>query len=113
MGDQLEEVKDMTDEQFREFVVKFQGFVIDRLIAGERQFLVQQQAIAENTNLTREGNASIKQIVEVFAVTQKGAHVLSVLGQWANRIARWLQPILMVVGAVWAIVHGHAPRGEE
>lgn len=113
MGDQLDQVKAMNDEQFREFVVKFQGFVIERLIAGERQFLVQQQSIAENTHLTREVAASTKQIVEVFTVTQKGAHVLSVLGHWANRFARWLQPILMVVGAVWAIVHGHAPRGEE
>jgi len=110
---QPDEVAAMTDEQFRQFVVKFHGLMIDRMIAGDLRFQQHQQAIEENTRITLDIAKKAQTIIDVFALTQKGAQVLTSIGTWANRIARWLQPILMVVGGIWAIVHGHSPRGEE
>ena len=110
---QPEEIAGMTDEQFRQFVVQFNGLMIERMVAGDLRFQQHQQAIEENTRITREIATKAQTIIDVFALTQKGAQVLTSIGSWANRIARWLQPILMVVGGIWAIVHGHPPRGEE
>jgi len=109
----LAQVRAMTDEQFREYMHEFRHLVIDRLIAGELQFKKQQAAIEENTLLTRQGNDAAAELLQVFQITKRGALTLQTIGAFVVKLARWLQPILWVWGALYAIKHGQAPRGEE
>ena len=56
---------------------------------------------------------STAEIVETFGATKKGAQILSAIGRVAMRFGFWLSRFLFIVGSLWAVFHGHWPKGSE
>jgi len=106
MDERREKIIRMSEHQFREFVD-------DQLRAGSAQFLAHQRLLEQNTMLTQQTANNTAEIVEAFGVTKKGLHFFQGVGSLLNRLARWVTPILVAGGALWALFHGHPPRGGE
>ena len=105
MDEQREKILAMNEEQWR-------SFVDEQFRAGQARFDAHQQALEENTALTKKVAESTAEIVEAFKVTKSGVHFFSFFGRWLHRFARWAAPILTFIGIVWALAHGQWPKGD-
>ena len=69
--------------------------------------------LAANMALTQQIADSTAEIVETFGATKKGAQILSAIGRAAMHFGFWLSKFLFMIGSLWAIFHGHWPKGSE
>jgi hypothetical protein len=104
MDERREKILGMTEVQFR-------VFVDDQLRAGSVQFQAHQQMLEQNTALTQQTANNTSEMVELFSASKRGFRFFQGFGNFLNRAARWATPILMAGGALWAIFHGHPPKG--
>lgn len=82
-----------------------------------REVLDQLEAMHERQSKSEEKLTAIvesnAEMSALFNTGKKGVNFFQAIGRFLNRAARWLAPILMVAGAIWAILHGQPPRGHE
>lgn len=58
---------------------------------------------AERTEKSvNEFHAEMRELVQLVRGTRKAGHLAQTAGRVINRVARWLMPIVVAVGAVWA-----------
>jgi hypothetical protein len=106
MDERREKILTMTEQQFR-------IFVDDQLRAGSGVFEAHQKLLEQSMELTQQTANNTREIVDLFGTSKKGLALLQAFGAGLNRTARWAAPILMVAGAIWAIMHGQWPKGGE
>jgi hypothetical protein len=82
-----------------------------------REVLDQLESLHERQSKSEEKlttiMASNAEMSALFNAGKKGVNFFQAIGRFLNRAARWAAPILMVIGAIWAILHGQPPRGHE
>ena len=86
--------------------LQFRSFVDARLREHK-------ELLTANMALTQQIADSTAEIVETFGATKKGAQILSAIGRAAMRFGFWLSKFLFMIGSLWAIFHGHWPKGSE
>jgi hypothetical protein len=92
---------------------QFRSFVDDQFRAGDARAQEHRELLAANMALTQQIADSTAEIVETFGATKKGAQILSAIGRLAMRFGFWLSRFLFMTGSLWAIFHGHWPKGSE
>ena len=92
---------------------QFRSFVDDQFRAADARSQDHKELLAANMALTQRIADSTAEIVETFGATKKGAQILSAIGRLAMRFGFWLSKFLFIVGSLWAIFHGHWPKGNE
>lgn len=81
---------------------KWQKEVSDKLENGKDRMDAIEASLKANTEVTACIAADMATIREVLQAGKAGLKVLASLGA----IARWLAPILTVIGLFWALLHG-------
>ena len=92
---------------------QFRSFVDDQFRAADARSQDHKDLLAANMALTQRIADSTAEIVETFGATKKGAQILSAIGRLAMRFGLWLSKLLFMIGSLWAIFHGHWPKGNE
>jgi hypothetical protein len=86
--------------------------VDQRLNKGDAWMANHQQALIENTEITKRIDASTSEMVEAFKFTRSGVRAVTAFGRFIHTLAKWAAPIVIFCAAVWALIHGKMPPGE-
>lgn len=69
--------------------------------------------LAANTKATQDGNADINAILGILQGGRKGIRMGLTLGKGLSVLAKFLQPLVWLALAAWAVLHGHWPHPGE
>lgn len=89
-----------------------------RFLAAAADTAEVKDNLAANTAAVERVEQGMVYAIDLIEAMRKGGlfvrsmgRALGWLGRFINKTARWLTPVLAVVGIVWAILHGRWPDG--
>jgi len=105
--------------------IQYRDFMHERLNAGDKRMTVLEGLILENTRLTeantnsteestrlvREVKESVEGLVNVWTVGKKSLMLAKAFSWTVSKLAKWLAPILVVGGTLWALIQKAWPKG--